>query len=107
MFLVRYTLYNSFNSANGTISLQNYGYNLNEEWHIEAECEYVQIQSDLFKIEAGYDFLTISDEFLTKQFSGTQQINEIVDGNFSILFTSDSYMNDEGFILLWRCFEYA
>ena len=87
--------------------MQNYGNSINEEWHVEAECEYVQIQSELFKTEAGYDFLTISDEFLTKEFSGTEKINETMHGNFSILFTSDAYVNDEGFILLWKCLEYA
>ena len=106
MFLVRYTLYNSHISENGTISLQDYGNNINEEWHVEAECEYVQIQSVLFKIEDGYDFLTISDESVAKEFSGREQINEIMHGNFSIIFTSDWSTTDEGFILLWRC-EYA
>jgi len=60
----------------------------------------------LFKSEAGYDFLTISDESVGKQFSGREQINEIMHGYFSIIFTSDLSVNDEGFILLWRC-EYA
>jgi len=90
--------------GNGTISLLNYNTNFNAEWHVHAECEYVRIQSDLFKIHY-YDIFTISDASMEKQFSGTEYINDVLLGNFSIRFVSDPYSSDDGFLLVWECDE--
>ena len=91
--------------GNGTISLLNYNNNFNAEWHVHAECEYVQIQSGSFKTEVGYDIVTISDASMEKQFSGTEYINDVLLGNFSIRFVSDGSISDDGFLLVWECDE--
>jgi len=91
--------------GNGTISLLNYSNNFNAEWHVHAECEYVQIQSDLFKTQEGFDIVTISDASMEKQFSGKEDINDVLLGNFSIRFVSNGYYTDDGFVLVWECDE--
>ena len=83
--------------------MENYANNLDEAWYVNAGCESVRIQSELYQIEWGYDFLTISDISGEKRFTEGETINALLYGQFTVQFTSDSSVSDEGFILVWTC----
>ena len=76
---------------------------MSETWIIEADCDEVNIQSERFKLERGYDFLTISDQEKSQRYSGKQLVNQNVSSSFSIKFESDGSGTKAGFVLKWTC----
>ena len=81
----------------------NYKNSEDLKWPINSGCETVHILSSRFQTQRGYDFLRIDGI----QYSGDQKINQVVSENFTIRFTSDYSVTDDGFILTWECTEWG
>ena len=92
------------NLETGNVQLLNYENHMEESWSIEPDCEGVQIESETFKTETNFDFLTIKDSSgKESKISGESQIDQIISAPFNLTFTSDSAVTDSGFKLFWKC----
>ena len=89
--------------VNGTIQLLGYENQMKETWYVEADCNEVNIQSEMFQTEQGWDFLTISDQENSQGYSGDQLVNQNASSIFSIEFESDGAFTMNGFVLKWTC----
>ena len=104
---------------------------MEEIWFVEADCDEVNIQSEMFQTEKTDDFVTISDREKSQRYSGKQLVYQNASSSFSIKFQpatdiySDIYATDMyspseyssyeyvssgfssisryGFILNWTC----
>ena len=65
--------------VSGTIKHIDYQNDEDIIWSIGSDCSSVQIESDMFDKEQGYDFVKIEAE----EYSGTMKINQTVSGNFT------------------------
>ena len=90
-------------SVNGTIQLFDYDNFIEETWVVEADCDEINIQSEMFQTEENYDFVTISYEEKNQTYSGEQLVNQNASSTFSIKFESDDAYTDAGFVLRWIC----
>ena len=95
---------------------------MEEIWFVEADCDEVNIQSEMFQTEKTDDFVTISDREKSQRYSGKQLVYQNASSSFSIKFqpATDIYSPSEyssyeyvssgfssisryGFILNWTC----
>ena len=97
---------------------------MKETWFVEADCDEVNIQSEMFHTEKKYDVVTISDQDKSQRYSGKQLVYQSASSSFSIAFqvltsgfsstssdsSSSSYSSSSsshsvrhGFILNWTC----
>jgi len=70
------------------------------EWTIDSNCNQVQIRSDFFDTEGGYDYLWIDDQ----RYSGSVRIDQVVGQSAVISFSSNHIVNRSGFVLRWSCY---
>ena len=82
---------------------------MKETWFVEADCDEVIIQSEMFQTEdEHYDYVTISDQGKRQFYSGKQMVYQNASSSFSIAFHSDDSSDSSrsvryGFILNWTC----
>ena len=76
-------------------------YENNEDltWEISTGCENVELASELFDVEQGYDFVTIEGD----SYTGYGYLVREVPPNFTLSFRSDSSQTGPGFIFNWYC----
>ena len=65
----------------------------------------------MFKTESVYEDwhgITYGDKVTIDgiEYSGDQNINQIVPKNFTVYFSSDEYVVDKGFIFVWTCSDF-
>ena len=89
--------------VNGTIQLLGYNNEMTETWFVEVDCDEVNIQSEMFQTEEGYDFVSIADQEKSQRYSGEQLVNQNASSSFYINFKSDRYVTKAGFVLKWTC----
>jgi len=54
----------------------------------------------MFATEGQFDHVTIDGQ----EYSGIAEIDQIIDGSFSVAFSSDGSITSSGFVLEWECF---
>ena len=86
-------------ARSGIIELHNYENDHDHEWEVKSECEKVRIVSITFDTEGGFDHVTIGDQ----KYSGCMNIDQVVDGTFTVGFSSDGSITKSGFVLGWTC----
>lgn len=69
----------------------------------------VELSSVSFKVEDGYDFVSIRDDVLDFSWTFTGEANVSLDlsANFTVVFNSDHAESDEGFVFEHACKELA
>ena len=82
------------------IELHDYENDHDQEWVVESDCREVRIVSTFFDTEGGFDHVTIGED----SFSGSDSIDQIVDRDFTVYFTSDGRVTKTGFQLTWSCY---
>ena len=77
------------------------------EWCVKTTCDTVELTSSSFAIEDGHDFVLIRDDVanISWKYTGEQNITLDVNSDFTVLFTSDSSENDDGFAFNYSCKE--
>ena len=76
---------------------------MRETWFVEADCDEVNIQSEMFQTEKYFDVVTISTQEKNRTYSGDQLINRNASSPFAIKFASDDWVTEAGFVLKWTC----
>ena len=78
----------------------NYDSNEVITWSFETDCDSIVINSNVFAVEQSYDFLVVDGVSHTGEIQVDQTVSS---GSFDMTFTSDHYVNTEGFSLDWAC----
>lgn len=86
---------------NGTIELLNYENNYNQFWNVHADCEQVNIFSNIFETEASFDSLEVDGVY----FSGSVLVDLILGSDFIVSFVSNERKTMHGFSLVWECYK--
>ena len=88
--------------VNGTIQLLDYDNKIKETWFVKADCDEINIQSEMFQTEEN-DLVTISNQGKNQSYSGKQLVNQTVSSTFAVEFESDAFKTNAGFVLRWTC----
>ena len=98
-------------SVSGTIRHENYDNNENLRWDVSSSCDSVHVVSILFDLNP--QILYLSDDIVDEVridhvgYYGETVVNQIVPPNFTVTFFSGEKYTAAGFVLSWRCTEWA
>ena len=87
--------------SSGELRHEKYKNYENLVWQIVSNCTKVLVQSTKFETEEWFDYVTIDGV----EFSGSTPVSILVEsGQFFITFQSNRWINKDGFVLQWECY---